>query len=708
MPKKSIDFSETSRSGEKHFGNNITHGDSHEIAVDKLAGAITNTKDENPARGNWSNKLDFTLSCIGYAVGLGNVWRFPYLCYSNGGGAFLIPYIIMLTVAGLPLFYLELSVGQFASLGCISIWRMSPIFKGIGYAMVVITGLVCMYYNVIITWTIFYIFASLSAIPGVPWTDCDNSWNTEYCLHYTSDSAADNTTTAGYDVVIDGDRAGPAAASVFDAVMGMTGLANYTGAEYQPMQNMSTYENGSSYHMSNVTSNATERIVKRPSEEYWNNYVLELTDGIDNLGSMRWELVGCLGLAWIVVFLCIIRGVKSSGKVVYFTALFPYCVLFVLLIRGATLPGSMDGVLFYITPKWHILKKARVWKDAAAQIFYSLGIAWGGLPTLGSYNKFHNNCHRDSLIVALCNCGTSVFAGFVIFSVIGFMAYDTQVPIEKVADEGAGLAFVAYPEAVARLPISPLWAILFFFMLFTLGLDSQFVMMETLITGLMDELSSMGSKLRKHKTKITLATCIVWFLLGLPMVTRGGMYVLQLMDWYAAGFSLCFVGLMECIVISYVYGIDKYCDDLEAMVGFRPNIYWRISWKFGAPGILGFILMFSLVSYTPCQYGAYVYPAWADAIGWMIAMLSVLLIPTYAVYYLVFVQKGSILERLRHGAKPLPEWGPALPEHRFQAGYAPIKGQSPPTYEQVVYSPVNDIRLDDRITKGEDNEETRV
>uniref|UniRef100_A0A671SBD5 Transporter n=1 Tax=Sinocyclocheilus anshuiensis TaxID=1608454 RepID=A0A671SBD5_9TELE len=87
-------------------------------------------EDENTERGNWSSKREYMLSMIGYAVGLGNVWRFPYLAYKHGGGAFLIPYTIMLAVAGLPLFFMESSFGQFCSQGPINVWKSVPILQG--------------------------------------------------------------------------------------------------------------------------------------------------------------------------------------------------------------------------------------------------------------------------------------------------------------------------------------------------------------------------------------------------------------------------------------------------------------------------------------------------------------------------------------------------------------------------------------------------
>jgi len=271
--------------------------------------------DEDSARGTWDNPIEFLLSCLSFAVGLGNIWRFPYLCYRNGGGAFLIPYVISLIFMGIPVFLFEMSAGQFSSEGPISIWKICPLFQGIGYGMCCLSLYIGTYYNIILSWAFFYIFSSFST--SLPWASCGNWWNSEACRRVDSTNC-----TAHFGLMT----------SAGDCVL----------------QKDVTID---------VWRNITEELnqSKMPSDEFFHNFMLDISKGIHDLGSVRWELAICLLLAWVIVYCALWNGIKSFGKLVYFTAIFPYVILVILLIRAATLPGYMDGINFYLTPKWEKL-----------------------------------------------------------------------------------------------------------------------------------------------------------------------------------------------------------------------------------------------------------------------------------------------------------------------------------------------------------------
>uniref|UniRef100_A0A8C6PP91 Transporter n=1 Tax=Nothobranchius furzeri TaxID=105023 RepID=A0A8C6PP91_NOTFU len=531
------------------------------------------------SRGQWSSKMEFLLAVAGQIIGLGNVWRFPYLCYKNGGGVFFIPYILFLFTCGIPLFLLETSLGQYTKQGSITCWRkICPLFEGLGYGSQVVVLYSSIYYIIILAWAFLYLFSSFSS--ELPWSSCRNSWNTETCVEFDKKTEYFNMTFA---------------------------------------------------------DNATS-----PVREFWERRVLNIAGSIGELGSLRWELVLCLLLSWVICYFCVWKGVKSAGKVVYFTATFPYVMLAVLLVRGITLPGAMDGIKFYLYPDPSRLADPQVWMDAGTQIFYSYAICIGCLTALGSYNKYNNNCYKDCVHLCFLNSGTSFVAGFAIFSVLGFMAYEQNTDISKVAESGPGLAFIAYPRAVSMMPFPQVWAIFFFIMIILLGIDSEFVGLEALTTALSDLYPSFFHV--GHRRKLLLLTIsVLSFVIGLVMVTEGGLYIFQVFDYYAcSGMTLLLFALLQSLCIGWVYGAERFYDNLEDMIGYRPLPLIKYCLKYVTPVICLGTFIFSVVKYTPLKFNNKIeYPWWGYALGWWFTLSSTLFVPLRMLYNL-YITPGTL------------------------------------------------------------------
>ncbi|KAF7664344.1 hypothetical protein LDENG_00180200, partial [Lucifuga dentata] len=394
-----------------------------------------------------------------------------------------------------------------------------------------------------------------------------------------------------------------------------------------------------------------------PVTEFWERRVLNITGSIHELGNMRWELALCLLLSWIICYFCVWKGVKSTGKVVYFTATFPYVMLAVLLVRGLTLPGALDGIKFYLYPDAARLADPQVWMDAGTQIFYSYAICIGCLTALGSYNKYNNNCYKDCVYLCLLNSGTSFVAGFAIFSALGFMAYEQNTDIADVAKSGPGLAFIAYPRAVAMMPLPQLWAIFFFIMIILLGLDSEFVGLEAIVTAISDMNPSFFHVGHRRKL-LLLAICAVSFFIGLVMVTEGGLYIFQIFDYYAcSGMTLLLFATLQSVCISWVYGSNRFYDNLEDMIGYQPLALIKYCLKYVTPVICMGTFVFSLVKYTPLKFNNTIeYPWWGYTLGWWFTLSSTLNVPLWMLYNMS-VTPGTLRERfsiLCTPAKDLP------------------------------------------------------
>ncbi|KAL7393374.1 hypothetical protein ABVT39_009851 [Epinephelus coioides] len=558
---------------------------------------------EKGARPNWDNPIEFVLACVSYAVGLGNVWRFPYLCQMHGGGGFLIPYLVMLILEGVPLFYLELAIGQKMSRGSIGAWTaISPYLGGIGLASVVTSLYLCLYYNIINGWSFWYLFHSFQSV--LPWAECPIN-------------------------------------------------SNWTG----PIEECET---------------AT------PTQYFFYRQTLNISSSIEENGGIHTGQVLCLLLSWLITYLFIVRGVKSTGKVVYFTATFPYVVLFIYLIRGVTLHGAINGVKYMFTPKMEQLANPTTWINAATQIFFSLGLGFGTLIAFASYNQYNNNFERQAIVVSVINSGTSIFASIVTFSIYGFKATvnyedclertrllllnafdlaEDSITMNNVSDwieklnatypeqfaelsnkledcnleseldtavEGTGLAFIVYSEAIKNMPLSQLWSVLYFIMLLLLGMGSMLGNVTAIITPLRDfkVVSKISNELFNG------LVCLFCLLLGLGFTTTSGNYWFTMFNDYGANFSLLFVVLVEVITVSYIYGIRRFEKDIEDMLGHRPNWYWKIMWAIVSPLLLITLFIIYIVNYI--KGGTPTYQAWNKELGKSV-------VTQYPVYGQVFI-----------------------------------------------------------------------
>ncbi|XP_051266886.1 sodium- and chloride-dependent GABA transporter 3-like isoform X7 [Dicentrarchus labrax] len=539
-------------------------------------------------RGQWASKREYILVVAGNVVGLGNVWRFPYLCYKNGGGAFLVPYGLLAVVVGIPLFLLESSVGQYTQEGFITCWRkMCPLAQGIGYGNIIMK-LYDFSYIIIQVWALLYLVFSFRS--QLPWASCENTWNTANCMGI----------------------------QMFDSLTNQTVLINTTSA----------------------------------ATEFWERRVLGMSGGIEDLGSVKWELALCLLASWIFCYFSIWKGVRSSGKVAYFTAPFPYVMLLILLIRGLTLPGAWDGIYYYLYPDLTRLANLEVWIEAGSQILFSFSLTAGSLNVLGSYNEYNNNCYKDCFCLCLLNSGTSFVAGFVVFSVLGFMAHEQGVTVDNVAESGPGLAFIVYPQATAMMPLPQFWTVCFFLMLILLTVDTHFVIVESFITTVSDLFPKWFRAPVRHEIFV-LIICVSSFLIHLTLVTEGGIYIFQLIDFYGST-RVCqnFMAICECLAVGWIFGADQFSNIIEDMTGQRPSVFFKVCWKYIIPllSLISFILY--LVDYKHLKINDwYTYPDWAYVLGWTMTLSSVLMVPLWAAGQMCLTA-GTFRQRLSVLCRP--------------------------------------------------------
>lgn len=555
-------------------------------------------------RGEWGGRLEFLMACIATSVGLGNVWRFPFTAYENGGGAFLIPYIIVLLLIGKPFYFLEGLLGQFTNKSCVKTWAMAPAMKGLGYGQAFAAFCVVSYYCALMALTLFYLAASFQSV--LPWSYCRDEWLGQ-CVE-----AKSNATDA----------------------------------------------------MSNVTDVLLPKngTLRSSAELYFRKIVLNEYDSIDaGIGVPSWQLTICLFLSWACIFCVLCRGVKSTGKAAYFLAIFPYIVMLALLIRAATLEGAINGILFFVRPKWDMLWQPTVWYAAITQCFFSLSVCFGPILTYSSYNNFGHKLDRDVMIVTTLDTFTSLMAGCTIFGILGNLAHEMGVSdISKVVRGGTGLAFISYPEALSRFAVVPqLFSVLFFIMMFVLGTGSAVALSGAVFSILCDHFPKLS------QWALVLIVSIFGFIVSLVYITPGGQWFVTLVDYYGGTFVAIIVGVLEMVTIFWIYGLTNFLNDVEFMLGSRPTFYWRLCWVLVTPLLMIIVLVYTIATYNPPMYDGMRFPNYAYAIGWCLLAVGLAEIVGWMVYKLVANRSSSISETFKAAFQPCEEkWGPKDPKTR--------------------------------------------
>jgi len=465
-------------------------------------------------RENWGSRAGFILAAIGSAVGLGNLWGFPYKLYKYGGGAFLIPYIVAMVIIGVPVLILEFSIGHMTQ-------RAAPdAFGGlgrkkeaVGWWGILLGFVIITYYPVILAWCLSFLWYS---IEGVIWHDGVLPW----------------------------------------AGVGADG-------------------------------------VKQTSEFFLNKYCNIWTEGEGvrpwALGTIQPQIAYCLVGVWVLMFLCIFRGVRIVSKVVMWTVPLPWLMLLILTVRGLTLEGADSGLAYYLNPDWAQLLKPTTWRFAFGQVFFSMSLAFGVMITYASFLHRKSDINNNATIIGLGDLGTSFVAGIAVFSTLGAMSVAANVRVDGVIGEGTvGLAFIAFPYALAQLPLSAWFGIVFFVALITLGIDSAFSITESVLASIVDKTG--------WNRKATLwAMTFVGLVSGLIYCSRGGLSWLEHIDGFINGpWGIALLGLLECVVVGWMYRIARLREHANERSDWRLGAWWDWNIRIVVPVVLSALFIWSL------------------------------------------------------------------------------------------------------------------
>lgn len=469
-------------------------------------------------RETWNSKAGFIIAAVGSAVGLGNLWRFPYIAASNGGGAFIFPYLFAIITAGIPILVLEYTLGKTFRSGAPGAFaRINRKYEWLGWLQTMAAFLISIYYFAIIVWVLCYLGFSF----GTQWGD--------------------------------------------------------------------------------------------KTDEFFYGF-LGITDSITQIGGLRTNLIIPFLIVWAIVAFIMYRGINKGINLAckICMPILAICVI-IIVIRGITLPGAIDGIAYMFTPEWSAIAKPDVWVAAYGQVFFSLSIAFGIMISYSSFLPKEEDVVNTAIFTACTNHGFEIFAGIGIFSIIGYMAGVQGVDVSEVAAAGVGLAFVVFPTAIDTLPaFNSLFGVLFFLSLFTAAITSMISIIQAIIPGIEDKWEM------SHK-KATTIVLVPVFVLSFLFITGAGLYLLDLADYIANNIGIVVGGVIEVFIVGWFLKTDTIRGLANEYSNFSIGKWWNYCLKFVTFIVLGYTFIMNLITYFRDGYEGY--PTWIGCL--FIALLVI-------------------------------------------------------------------------------------
>ncbi|MFA5629385.1 MAG: sodium-dependent transporter [Dehalococcoidales bacterium] len=484
-------------------------------------------------RERWSSRSLFIFAAIGSAIGLGNVWRFPYMCYEYGGGAFLFAWIVGLIILGIPWLMMEIGLGKYFQKGAPGVFAgIGKKWEWVGWWPVFVAFLIVSYYTVVMAWSLRYAVDSITMAWG-------------------------------------------------------KGAAAAEGAA-----------------------------------DYFFGNILEVSSGPTELGGQVWLTLLMLAIIWIIMYVVMFKGARVLGKVAFWTVLIPWALLVIIFIRGITLPGAVDGLNYYLSTDFSVLADGGVWFAAFSQVAFSLSVGMAGMYAYGSFMAKKSDVNNNAAIVTFSDSATAFFAGFAVFSVVGFFMNALSISAGEVTASGLGLAFITFPAAISMMPaLNGLIGVAFFLCLFFLGIDSAFFLAHGGVA------APLRDKLGWSLKKSTIIVCVAGFLLGMLFTTKAGVYWLDMVDRAVSFYGLLITGIISCLLVGWVFGARKLREYLNETSDFKFGAWWDWVIKLVLPIAMTFVVIYGgfMVDIPNAYEGYQVGPFNGSHILWLILGVTLIL-----------------------------------------------------------------------------------